>query len=64
MKIILDVMGSDKGPEELIKGVNGRIVGYVVNGVDLKSGSAYYYAKRGRYSSRAYYSPYRTDKTV
>ena len=50
--------------EELIKGVNGRIVGYVVNGVDLKSGSAYYYAKKGRYSSRAYYTPYRTDKTV
>ncbi len=50
--------------EELIKGVNGRIVGYVVNGVDLKSGSAYYYAKKGKYSSRAYYTPYRTDKTV
>jgi hypothetical protein len=40
--------------EELISGVNGRIVGYVVNGLDLKLGSAYYYRK-SKYGYRKYY---------
>ena len=40
--------------EELINGVNGRIVGYVVNGLDLKLGSAYYYRK-SKYGYRKYY---------
>ena len=35
-------------------GVNGRIVGYVVNGLDLKLGSAYYYRK-SKYGYRKYY---------
>ncbi len=61
--------------EELIKGVNGRIVGYVINGVDLKLGSAHYYRKSKygyrkyyRYSKYAkysryarYYTPYRSE---
>ena len=40
--------------EDLIKGVNGRIVGYVINGVDLKLGSANYYRK-SKYGYRKYY---------
>jgi len=54
--------------EELINGVNGRIVGYVVNDVDFKTGGAYYYRKRKygyrgyRKYGRYYYSSYATDK--
>ena len=38
--------------EELISGVNGKIVGYVVNDVDIKAGSAY---RSGKYGYRRYY---------
>lgn len=48
--------------EELITGVNGRIIGYVVNDVDYKSGSGYRknkYGYRGyRKYARYYYSSY------
>lgn len=37
--------------EELIKGVSGRIVGYVVNDVDCKGGSGY---RKSRYGYRGY----------
>ncbi len=53
--------------EELINGVNGRIVGYVVNDVDFKSGGSYYYRKK-RYGYRGYrkyaryYSTYESKK--
>ena len=56
-----------RASEELIKGVNGRIIGYVINGVDLKVGSGHYYgkskyAKYAKYSRYArYYTPYRTE---
>lgn len=52
--------------EDLISGVNGRIVGYVVNDVDYKSGSGYRKGKYGyrgyRKYARYYYSSYSTDK--
>lgn len=41
-----------KASEELITGVNGRIVGYVVNDVDFKSGAGYY--RKGKYGYRGY----------
>lgn len=41
-----------KASEELINGVNGRIVGYVVNDVDFKSGAGYY--RKGKYGYRGY----------
>ena len=47
--------------EELITGVNGKIVGYVVNDVDIKSGSAYHskkYGYRRYYKYARYYSHY------
>ena len=49
--------------EELIRGLNGRIIGYVVNDVDLKAGSSYYYRKSKRgyrkyYKYAKYYTPY------
>jgi len=51
--------------EELIKGVSGRIIGYVINGVDLKIGSGHYYRKSKygyskyyRYSKYAKYAKY------
>ncbi len=48
--------------EELITGVNGRIVGYVVNDVDFKAGSGYRKNKYGykgyRRYGRYYYSSY------
>lgn len=46
--------------EDLINGVNGRIIGYVVNGVDLKIGGSHYYRKKGyyKYSKYAKYSRY------
>lgn len=39
--------------EELIKGVNGRIIGYVVNDVDIKAGYSYY--GKSKYGYRKYY---------
>ena len=39
--------------EELIKGVNGRIIGYVVNDVDIKAGHSYY--GKSKYGYRKYY---------
>ena len=47
--------------EELITGVNGKIVGYVVNDVDIKAGSAYHskkYGYRRYYKYARYYSHY------
>lgn len=47
--------------EELISGVNGRIVGYVVNDVDYKAGSGYRknkYGYRGYRKYARYYSAY------
>ncbi len=55
--------------EELIKGVNGRIVGYVVNGVDLKVGASHYYRKskhgyRKYYKYAKYHTPYGSNDNV
>lgn len=47
--------------EELINGVNGRIIGYVVNDVDYKAGSGYRknkYGYRGYRKYARYYSSY------
>lgn len=47
--------------EELISGVNGRVIGYVVNDVDYKSGSGYRknkYGYRGYRKYARYYSTY------
>lgn len=56
--------------EELIAGVNGRIVGYVVNDVDFKAGSGYRKNKYGYKGYRRYgryyhsYSSYSNEEVV
>ncbi|MBQ8689701.1 MAG: polysaccharide biosynthesis tyrosine autokinase [Clostridia bacterium] len=48
----------------LITGVNGRIVGYVVNDVDLKSGGSYYHKRKYGYRKyKRYYSSYSSAPT-
>lgn len=49
--------------EELINGVNGRVIGYVVNDVEYKSGAGYgknKYGYRGYRKYARYYSSYET----
>lgn len=49
--------------EELINGVNGRVIGYVVNDVEYKSGAGYRknkYGYRGYRKYARYYSSYET----
>lgn len=50
--------------EELINGVNGKIVGYVVNDVDFKSGAGYRNNKYGYRGYRKYAKYYSYDKSA
>ena len=59
-------VGAIRASEELINGVNGKIVGYVVNDVDYKGGAGYRknkYGYRGYRKYARYYSAYsKTNK--
>ena len=49
--------------EELINGVNGKIVGYVINDINYKGGSGYRKNKYGYRGYRKYARYYSYDKS-